>query len=217
MEVGNVGRSPAARIRIIFAAVWACLVFSSGSGPGFAAEQVGEVERVRKSVTANLPGIAPRMLTVEEAVFADEIVTTGVAARAELRLADGTSLTLGENAQLSLDDFIYDSDGPTTLNLIIGAARFISGRLGHARTMILRTPVATIGVRGTDFWVGPIDGAIGVLLLDGEVEVTNAGGTITLDEPRTGTLIYGADIIPGSPARWPDQRRARALSQTGFN
>ncbi len=40
--------------------------------------------------------------------------------------------------------------------------------------------MATIGIRGTNFWESEIDGGLGVLLMHGIVDVSNAAGTVTL-------------------------------------
>lgn len=181
------------------------------------AEHVGKLERAKNEVSAKPSEADPaRALAAGNPVFRNEMVTTGAQARAELRLSDATALVMGENATVRLDEFIYDADGSATINLVTGALRFISAKAGHPGKLTIKTPVATIGVRGTDFWAGPIDGVYGVLLLTGKVEVSNAAGTVTLDTPRTGTLISGADVAPGDAVPWPDDRRVRALSKTDF-
>ncbi len=75
---------------------------------------------------------------------------------------------------------------------------------------------ATITVRGTDFWAGPIDGKQGVLLLDGRVEVANEAGGVTLDETGEGTWLASAEEAPRTPARWPAEKVDRALAATSF-
>ncbi len=180
-------------------------------------DHVGKIEKARNEVTAQPSASDPaRPLSAGNPVFRNEMVATGALARAELRLADETILVLGENAQVRLDEFIYDKDGSATINLVTGALRFVSSANGHPGKLTIKTPVATIGIRGTDFWAGPIDGVYGVLLLTGKVEVSNSAGTVTLDTPRTGTLISGADVAPGAAVAWPDDRRVRALSKTDF-
>lgn len=198
---------------LMFIAVWG----HSGEALAQDADPAGKVERTRNQVSAR-PSVSDpaRPLTMGDKVFRNETLNTGAQARAELRLSDQTSLVLGENAEVRLDEFVYDEKGSATLNLVTGALRFVSSLHGHPGKLTLRTPVATIGIRGTDFWVGPIDGVYGVLLLTGNVEVSNAAGTVTLDTPRTGTLISGPDVAPGDAVPWPDDRRVRALSKTDF-
>jgi len=188
-----------------------------GEAPAQEADPAGKLERARNQVTAR-PSVSDpvRSLTTGDKVFRNETLNTAAQARAELRLSDQTSLVLGENAEVRLDEFVYDEKGSATLNLVTGALRFVSSVQGHPGKLTLRTPVATIGIRGTDFWVGPIDGVYGVLLLTGNVEVSNPAGTVTLDTPRTGTLISGPDVAPGDAVPWPNDRRIRALSKTDF-
>ena len=55
-----------------------------------------------------------------------------------------------------------------------GAMRFVTGQIGKMKdhNVTVVTPQAALAVRGTDFWVGPIDGQYGVLLLKGKVRVS---------------------------------------------
>ncbi len=178
---------------------------------------VGKLERAKNQVTARTSDQdTARTLVVTNPLFQNETVTTGANARAELRLSDDTSLIMGEKSTVLLDEFVYDANGSAVINLATGAMRFVSSLSGHPGKLTIKTPVATIGVRGTDFWVGPIDGVYGVLLLGGKVDVSNEGGSVTLDTPRTGTLIQGAGIAPGPAVAWPDDRRIRALAKTEF-
>lgn len=192
-------------------------LFGMGSAMAEPSDHVGKIEKAKNEVTAMPSATDPaRPLTVGNPVYRNEMVKTGALARAQLRLEDETSLVMGENAEVRLDEFVYDKDGSATINLVTGALRFISSANGHPGKLTIKTPVVTIGIRGTDFWAGPIDGVYGVLLLTGKVEVSNSAGSVTLDTPRTGTLITGADVAPGDAVSWPDDRRVRALSKTDF-
>src|SRR5690606_23354021 len=127
-------------------------------------------------------------------VFTNQRVSTGDGARLELTFDDGSALTLGADAQLVLDRFVYDPvAGKGTLKASVrGAFRFVSGGISKQpeAQVAVAAPVATIGIRGTEFWAGPIDGqALGVLLVEGAVAVTNAAGEELLDAPGEGTNI----------------------------
>ena len=60
------------------------------------------------------------------------------------------------------------------VNAAQGAMRFVTGKIGqmqkHDVTVVTRE--AALAVRGTDVWVGPIDGQYGALLLKGKVRVS---------------------------------------------
>jgi hypothetical protein len=55
-----------------------------------------------------------------------------------------------------------------------GAMRFVTGKIGKLKdhNVTVATPSAALAVRGTDFWVGPMNGQYGVLLLKGKVKVS---------------------------------------------
>src|SRR5690348_6737686 len=57
------------------------------------------------------PGENERVLRIGIDVQANELVTTKANDRAHLLFLDGTSLTVGPNAQLTIDKFVYDSQG----------------------------------------------------------------------------------------------------------
>ncbi len=146
---------------------------------------------------------------------------TGSGARLQLTLADNTVLTLGADARLVIDRFIFSPDkqnNALSITAAQGAFRFISGQIGKVAGADLRiiTQVATIGVRGTDFLAGPIDGNYGVLLLDGAVEVANPGGAVVLDRPGLGTTIASPTSPPSTPMIWPQGKVERAIASIAF-
>jgi hypothetical protein len=119
---------------------------------------------------------------------------TGANARMEVTFHDGTKLTLGENANVVIDRYVYNpaqSTGALALKSATGAMRFSTGKINQMRNkkVTVTTPYAALAVRGTEFWMGPIDGHYGTLLLKGKVAVRSAGGEVALDRPGWGTDI----------------------------
>jgi hypothetical protein len=79
------------------------------------------------------------------------------------------------------------------------------------------TPFAAIGVRGTEFWGGPIDDqALGVFLIEGAVRVSNAAGARILERPGQGTNIARSGAAPGPVTLWPPDKVNRALATVAF-
>jgi hypothetical protein len=119
---------------------------------------------------------------------------TGANARLQVTFRDKSVLTLGENANVVVDRFVYNpakSTGEVALSASRGAIRFVGGSIEQLqeKKITVSTPVAALAVRGTDFWAGPIDGQYGVLLLKGNVRVSNRAGAVTLSRPGWGTDI----------------------------
>jgi len=89
---------------------------------------------------------------------------------------DNSKLTLGENANVVIDRYVYNpnkSSAQVVLNSAHGALRFAGGKIegmSH-KNIVVNTPNAAMAVRGTHFWAGPINGKYGVLLLSGKVDV----------------------------------------------
>jgi len=102
---------------------------------------------------------------------------------------------------------------------VAGAFRFVSGQVSKlARSDVnVTTPVATLGIRGTEFWGGPIDDqALGVFLVEGAVRVSNARGMRTLRRPGEGTNIAARGRAPGPVTIWPQAKVDRALATVTF-
>jgi len=182
-------------------------------------ERVGEVARIqnRADVTAD---DGSRRLDAGAPIHLDDQVSTGPAARLEIALIDGTTLTLGESTRLVIDRFVFDPQQSRgeVLARVEGAFRFVTGQVGQLSETSIQaeTPHAVISIRGTDFIATPIDGAYGVLLLDGAVEVTNNAGTATLDAPGEGVNLTGVNDPPGAVTQWPEEKAARARAAVAF-
>ena len=102
---------------------------------------------------------------------------TGPNARLQVTFHDNSSLTLGENANVVIDRYVFNpakSSADVVLNASRGALRFAGGKIEqmHQKNIIVNTPNAALAVRGTHFWAGPIHGKYGVLLLKGKVRVS---------------------------------------------
>ena len=148
------------------------------AAPAAAQDAIGSVSRIQGEASSAVAGTA-EALGLGSSVFLNQEVSTGDAARLELKFLDGTQLTLGEKAKMILDTFVYNpAEGTGKLKMAVtGAFRFVSGQVTKQpdSEVAVTTPVATVGIRGTEFWGGPIDDqALGVFLIEGEVTVTNA-------------------------------------------
>jgi len=191
-------------------------------GPSEAVAQVvGSVTRVQKQAQI---GSTPAVDGTPVSMNAE--IRTGPGARLQITFRDETVLTLGENARVVVDRYVYNpgsSTGVMALNAAQGALRFATGKLGTMtnKDVTVTTPQAALAVRGTEFWAGFVPGDLeyGVLLLSGAVDVGNSVGNVTLSEPGQGTDIPPAlkdDYGPSDAYIWPEDKVARALATTQF-
>jgi hypothetical protein len=182
-----------------------------------ATEKVGEVDKLQGQAEASQGTQKRSLATAGEVLFLDRI-ETGDAARLEATLADSTKVTLGEHGRLVIDKFVYNPDkqGGALSMKVNGAFLFVGGKIEGPTggNVAIKTPVGTLGVRGTTVWGGFIDGGYGVLVLDGEVTVNTAHGRVTLRKGQ-GTMIYG-NSAPNKAAPWPEQRVKAAVATISF-
>jgi ferric-dicitrate binding protein FerR (iron transport regulator) len=183
-----------------FGAFLSALSFAAGAE---AQTRIGVAGAVRNEVTAT-QATQVRPLAVGGSVFQDETIRTGASSVAQLVFVDQTTLSIGPRSEVRLDRFVYDpqqSVGDVAISLANGALRFISGAQ-NPRSYSVRTPVATIGVRGTvvDFLF--IDGRMFGILVEGGADFTLPdGSSVSLDRPGT-ALEFLADGEASNPMTW---------------
>ena len=192
----------------------ACLSHTAAAEP----VAVGAVDKVQEQVVAVQSGQS-RDLAVSGPVYFRDKMRTAAGARLEAKLDDGTVLTLGEKGRLTVDEFVYrpgETGNKLALTATKGAFLFVGGKIEGPTggNVSIKTPVGTLGVRGTTVWGGPIDGGFGVLVLKGEVWVKTSHGVVDLKEGN-GTMIYGAKA-PAKAAPWPADRTKRAVATISF-
>lgn len=132
-----------------------------------------------------------RPLAVGMGVGSGDRIRTGAGARAYLKLAEGSTVKLGENAKLA---FFSHSLQPQTqfkgvLDVLSGAFRFTTAAAQRVRSreLLIRVGTATAGIRGTDLW-GRSDAQEDLIcLIDGRIEIWHAAvaGSIAMAQPMT--------------------------------
>jgi hypothetical protein len=109
-------------------------------------------------------------------------VSTGANAQVVMRFDDGQQVVLNQNSEFRLVDFRFNSPNPkddrSIMDLIKGALRVVTGAVANRNraSFQLRTPQATIGVRGTDFMVAIVN-PLYFSVLSGSIGATSSAGT----------------------------------------
>ena len=208
--------------------------------PGFdaaAAQTVGMVTKVQ-----NQAQVGGQAAAVGSPVHLNDTLQTGANARLQVTFRDNTNLTLGENATVVIDRFVFDPDagvGEATLNATKGALRMVTGRLTEMpnKNVQVKTSFGALAVRGTDFWSGSVGGKTGVLLVhNSRLEVKGddcpedgdnrkrsdkdrerCRCAVTLDQAEEGTYIDRRTGCPLLPRQWTPAEINSALSTTSFS
>ena len=155
---------------------------------------IGNAKVVVKTVT----GIAEqkkRELVLQDDIYHNEKIVTEDESATQLIFLDDTTVTLGPKSQIVLDRYVYDpnkSKGSFVMTATSGAFRFATGKMSK-KSYKIHTPAATIGVRGTVFYVeiraldtpGRFgDVSVTVRLDSGEADLVSCeGNLITLKKP----------------------------------
>lgn len=184
-----------------------------------AEQKIGDAEKIEKDVRGALSG---RSLQIKagDGVYADEALTTGAASRAKFVFSDKTSLQMGPSSRVTLDRFVYTGNSGGTFNAVRGAFRFVSGP-GH-KGYEVKTPTATIGVRGTIFGVRATLARTDAVIYSGAIEVCQAGGgqCRTLDKPCTTVTVTAAGVTAPkdvSPKDWSFDKSCAGPNPPGEN
>ncbi len=196
------------------------LALATGLYAAEATDIVGKVSRIQKSAIA-LQDALPRVLSEGSEIQLGDIISTGRGSRIEIVMSDGAELTLGERTHFVVQEYIVDQGGNNAvLRLLEGAFKVTSGKLMQTAdaSFLVHTDTATIGIRGTTFWGGSLDGEFEVALLDGKgVYVETKGGRVDLSVKGDGTLIKNATVAPTPPKAWQQKKVDRALATVTFN
>lgn len=169
-----------------------------------AGSDVGDVLRARGNIASVYENLPRTLAAGSDVKFLDTIVT-GTDTRAEIKLIDDSVLSLGDDTALKIDEMVYDpgQPGKGVLTLTRGVFRMVSGKINKTEggTLTLKTPVATIGVRGTDFWGLQEENKLTMALIDnGIVEITGLDGqTVVLNTPLQAVVIERGQPTPATP------------------
>lgn len=160
---------------------------SLGAAEVGAADRAGVAERVQNDAFQSTVGIGFPVKQYDD-VFQNAKVYTKEYGSMDVALDDGTTLTVAPNSSLTIDEYVYagrQNAGTLSLSLAKGAMRFVSGRM-TSDSYKVSTQVATIGVRGTTFWLNERpDGNLEVWTIDGTVTAApvNSAQTFTFNAP----------------------------------
>jgi hypothetical protein len=182
--------------------------------PGAAEPQIGAVAQAEyKGAIGTRESGEQHDLTYQQVVYANERVETGVASETNLAFLDTTNLFIGERSNVLLDRFIYDPGshkGDVAITLMKGAFRFVTGEIKNKQNVILRTPTASIAIRGTVLVL--------FVLADGTSEINVWSGAIDvlICQRRDPVRVNAGEALIVSSSCESRHARARDSSETGY-
>lgn len=131
----------------IWAAFGAALLMAGET----AASDIGAIAAVNRDVQGTRPSEDPRRLLLNERLIQNERITTSAESGGQVLFLDQTTLTLTANSDIILDKYVFDpaaDKGELAITMLKGAMRMVGGRITKSSAATIRTPSATIGIRG---------------------------------------------------------------------
>jgi T5SS/PEP-CTERM-associated repeat protein/VCBS repeat-containing protein len=181
-----------------------------------AASAIGKVSDVAGSVQVQHADGSTAQLAAGDPVFQGDVLQAGADGKLDLVFIDGTNFSLGAGARMTLDNLVFDPNGGQSnsfsATVLQGAFVFATGKIAPSGNMDVKTPVGTIGIRGTTV-AGTVhmEGSESVFTLVpdpktghvGKVIFTNGGGTQVLDVANATTKVVSFFISPSQPVVLP--------------
>ena len=182
-----------------------CGALLLATGAAWAGQVVGVVAHLNGPLMDRKADGTVKVLAAQSEVENGDTLVTEKNTYAQIRFIDHGEITLRPGTTFKIENYAYDADKPdgdsAAFSLLKGGLRSITGLLGkrNKEKFSLKTPTATIGIRGTTFiaqWVGDASGlpsvpsspplsappvpalapGLHVAVLEGMIVVTNAGG-----------------------------------------
>jgi hypothetical protein len=196
-------------------ALAACLAL--GASGGAAAATVGNVGAVNPAAHGAPPGQAAKALSLGAPIVDRERVDTTGEGTAQIVFLDRSTLSIGRSSSVTIDRFVYSGDangGTQAVSAAKGVLRFVGGGVSHQGGASVRTPTATIGVRGGSALLAISEPDCGTLIVDqyGVLTISTSDGARTLSRPGYGVCVGKSGAI-SDPFRVSCDVVARLLGQ----
>lgn len=220
-------------LMLVAATVLALPVLAATPAPAASATAAGTATLVTGHVSAATPSGEIRDIVKGGPVYEGEVLITASSSYVNIEFSDGGRVLLRPESRFQIERYQYAATSTQTqaanqpvrqesafFRLLKGGFRAVSGLIGHTRRedYAVQTPVATIGIRGTDYEVRFCQGDCGDTtptpkdglyagVQSGSIALSNQGGTTT---PTAGQYVYIAGANGISP---PTGIRPQALTQ----
>lgn len=162
------------------------------------------------SGTVQAIGSETRSLQRRSPIYEDDTIVTGKSGSGQIVFTDSSTVSLRSNTTFHVDKYKYSpgsDDNTFSASLAKGGFRTITGLISKTNpaNYSMHTPVATIGVRGTDYTVFYGGAGLSVMLNRGAVVLSNPAGQVQLSTARNRvyaeiTGIRSAPVVTTRPA-----------------
>ncbi len=164
-------------------------------------EPIGNVATLTGNATVTRNNV-PTPLKLKDDIFLNDALNTSANSKLGVTFNDGTTFNLTANAQITVDNYVYQDGGQQNaalFDITRGTVAFVAAAVARTGDMKISTPSAALGIRGTTGLVEVPQGAsasnpnnVAIKLYPdpdgrvGHIDVSDRAGT------RLGSLTQGA-------------------------
>jgi len=198
-----------------------CGGFYAFAGPTTTQAPSAQVVWVKGTVTDVSSGNGPRVLKRRDAVYQQDSIVTNATSSGEIVFSDGGLMTVSPGSTIRVSEYKFtggnSSGDKSVIDVAKGGFRAITGAISKADPSAyqVRTPVATIGVRGTDFTVyyktcahlkKGEDCGLATKISKGGIIIENGLGRVVLldGSNQTFAMVGSATTTPTISSQAPD-------------
>ncbi len=167
------------------------------------AEVVGAAGAVNPASTTQRPGAGTRTIELGQQVIQRERIQTTASGSVQLIFIDKTTLNIGPNSDLVIDEFVYNPQtgvGRMAATLGKGVMRFVGGQVSHGGGATVRTPTTTLGIRGGVATISHDGNGTRAINHFGRIEV-NANGQLEIVRRPGFSITIPIGQLPLPPQR----------------
>jgi hypothetical protein len=132
--------------------VFAAIILACSAMPGFAEQNiVGVAGAVDPQATGQAPSGPIEQLVIGHNIVRNEKISTFNKGKVQLIFADQSTLTLSENSEIVIDEYVYDpqrQDGSMKATVTSGVLRYVGGKISKKTDVLFMTPSGVLTVRG---------------------------------------------------------------------
>lgn len=163
------------------------MIFFSAMAYAQQANSAGQVIIVSGAVQATQDNQAARTLERGSYFYKGDTLVTGTNSSAQVRFTDGTVMALNPNSKIVVNEYSYQKNPNTdksVVTLVEGGFRALTGLISkeNPANYKVQTPVAVIGVRGTNYGVVLEKGQLYAGVWKGGIYLKNDKGLIQIGQ-----------------------------------
>src|SRR5271154_1056298 len=132
--------------------VVAAVILACSAMPGFAEEApVGVAGAVNPQAIGQAPKGPVEQLVIGRNIVRNEKISTFNKGQVQLIFADQSTLTLAENSEIVIDEYVYDPQkqaGSMRATVTTGVLRYVGGKISKKSDVSFMTPSGVLTVRG---------------------------------------------------------------------